>query len=63
MIFLYKLTKVFIRLLMATMFIFVFNTFEAITHITLSLNIFNIFMISCFDIFGVALCIVLKYIL
>ncbi|WP_261797113.1 pro-sigmaK processing inhibitor BofA family protein [Candidatus Stoquefichus massiliensis] len=58
-----RITRVFIRLLFATLFIFVFNSFESITHITLTLNIFNIIMISLFDIFGVILCIVLKFIL
>lgn len=58
-----KITKIFSRLLMATIFIFIINYFEPITHLTLSLNLFNIIIISCFDIFGVILCIVLKMIL
>lgn len=55
--------SIFIRLLMATIFIFIFNYFESYTHMTLALNIFNILIISLFDIFGIALCIILKMIL
>ncbi|MFR7590702.1 MAG: pro-sigmaK processing inhibitor BofA family protein [Longibaculum sp.] len=58
-----RITKVFIRLLMATIFIFIFNSLQAITHMTISLNIFNIIMISVFDIYGAILCIVLKFVL
>lgn len=48
---------------MATISIFIFNTFSSITHLTLSLNIFNILIISIFDIFGFILCIVLRIVL
>lgn len=51
------------RLLMATIFIFIFNSLQTITHMTISLNIFNIIMISVFDIYGAILCIVLKFVL
>ena len=56
-------TKVFMRLLVATLSIFLINALEPIFHFTLSLNIFNILMISLFDVFGLILCIVLKLIL
>ncbi|OUQ36651.1 hypothetical protein B5E75_00510 [Massilimicrobiota timonensis] len=59
----FKITRIFIRLLMATLSIFIFNSFHHITQITLSLNIFNIVMISLFDIFGFILCIVLNIVL
>ena len=58
-----KITTIFFRLLFATITVFIINAFEPLTHINLSLNIFNILMISIFDVFGVALCIVLKFIL
>ncbi len=48
---------------MATLSIFIFNSFHDITQITLSLNIFNIVMISLFDIFGFILCVVLNIVL
>ena len=57
------ITKVFLRLLMATLSIFLINALEPIFHFTLSLNIFNILIISIFDVFGLILCIVLKLIL
>lgn len=56
-------TKIFFRLLMATLSIFLINALEPFFHMTLSLNIFNILMISLFDVFGLILCIVLKLIL
>lgn len=58
-----KVTKIFMRLLFATITIFVINAFEPVTHMNLSLNIFNILMISLFDVFGIALCVILKYLL
>ena len=57
------ITKVFLRLLMSTLSIFLINALEPIFHFTLSLNIFNILIISIFDVFGLILCIVLKLIL
>ena len=50
-----KITTIFFRLLFATITIFIINAFEPLTHINLSLNIFNILMISIFDVFGVRL--------
>lgn len=58
-----KVTRIFMRLLMATISIFIFNAFSSITHLTLSLNIFNILIISIFDIFGFILCVVLRVVL
>ncbi|WP_082189954.1 pro-sigmaK processing inhibitor BofA family protein [Candidatus Stoquefichus sp. SB1] len=58
-----RITRIFFRLLFATLFIFVFNSLQSLTHMTLTLNVFNILMISLFDVFGVALCIILKCIL
>ncbi|UTY40452.1 pro-sigmaK processing inhibitor BofA family protein [Allocoprobacillus halotolerans] len=58
-----KITRIFTRLLLATISIFIFNSFSGITQITLSLNIFNIVMISVFDIFGFILCVVLNIVL
>ncbi|MCD8027814.1 MAG: hypothetical protein LUF02_03945 [Erysipelotrichaceae bacterium] len=43
--------------------IFIINYFSFITHIYLCYNLFNILMISCFDFFGIALCIILQLIL
>lgn len=58
-----KITRIFIRLLFATLSIFIFNHFYSLTHIQLSLNIFNIVVISLFDIFGFILCIILNIVL
>lgn len=55
-----KITRIFTRLLLATLSIFIFNHFYSLTHIQLSLNIFNIVIISLFDIFGFILCIILN---
>lgn len=55
--------KVFIRLLIAIISIFVFNAFQSVFHITLALNIFNVVMIACFDIFGFLLCVFLRIML
>jgi len=62
-IFLNIVTKLFLRLVMATVIIFFLNSISSITHIFLSLNIFNIVMITIFDIFGLIVCIVLNIIL
>ena len=40
-----KITTIFFRLLFATITIFIINAFEPLTHINLSLNIFNILMV------------------
>lgn len=54
---------IFTRLLLAIITLFIINSLEPYTHFTLSLNLFNVFMISCFDIFGFILCVILKFIL
>ena len=48
---------------MAVLAIFIINALEPYTNIFISLNIFNVGMIAVFDIFGIALCVVLKLIL
>ena len=58
-----KITRIFTRLLLTTLSIFIFNHFYSLTHIQLSLNIFNIVIISLFDIFGFILCIILNIVL
>ncbi|MDE6953983.1 MAG: pro-sigmaK processing inhibitor BofA family protein [Erysipelotrichales bacterium] len=48
------------KILASILLIFIFNCFESFTHITIAYSIFNIVMISLFDIFGFILCVVLK---
>lgn len=57
------ITKVFSRLVMAVLVILIINTFQSVTHLYLSLNVFNVLIISLFDIFGIILCVVLNIIL
>ncbi|MEG0365365.1 MAG: pro-sigmaK processing inhibitor BofA family protein [Coprobacillus sp.] len=57
------ITKVFLRLVMAVLVILIINSFQSVTQLYLSLNVFNVLMISLFDIFGVILCVVLNFIL
>lgn len=57
------ITKIFLRLVMAVLAILLVNALQSVTNIYLSLNIFNVLMISLFDIFGVILCLVLNVIL
>lgn len=58
-----KIENIFVRLLIAIVVLFIFNYFEPITHLSLPLNIFNVGMIACFDVFGLILCIILRFIL
>ncbi|MCD7948855.1 MAG: pro-sigmaK processing inhibitor BofA family protein [Erysipelotrichaceae bacterium] len=51
------------HILFSIIIIFIVNYFSPITHIYLNYNIFNIIMISCFDFFGIILCIILEFIL
>lgn len=57
------ITKFFLRLVMAVLVILIINSFQSVTELYLSLNVFNVLMISLFDIFGVILCVVLNFIL
>lgn len=59
----FKVIKLLVRIFLSIIAIIIFNTFQSITHITISLNIFSIIMITFFDIFGFILCIVLKLLL
>lgn len=59
----FKIIKLLVRIFLSIIAIIIFNTFQFITHITISLNLFSIIMITFFDIFGFILCIVLKLLL
>ena len=47
----FKIIKLLVRIFLSIIAIIIFNTFQFITHITISLNLFSIIMITFFDIF------------